>query len=94
MTGSFAGIGAELRSENNRVIISNTREGTPAQRLVSRKTDAILKVNGWRHVKIRASSYVVSKVRGEVGTDVTPTIQRGTQELEVKITALKCYRNG
>ena len=33
MTGSFGGIGAELRSENNRVIISNTREGTPAQKI-------------------------------------------------------------
>ena len=85
MTGSFGGIGAELRSENNRVIISNTREGTPAQKIGLQENDAILKVNG-EDMEGKSISYVVSKVRGEVGTDVTLTIQRGTQELEVKIT--------
>ena len=43
MTGSFGGIGVELRSENNRVIISNTREGTPAQKIGLQENDAILK---------------------------------------------------
>lgn len=88
MTGSFGGIGAELRSENNRVIISNTREGTPAQKIGLQENDAILKVNG-EDMESKSISYVVSKVRGEVGTDVTLTIQRGTQELEVKITRAK-----
>ena len=88
MTGSFGGIGAELRSENNRVIISNTREGTPAQKIGLQENDAILKVNG-EDMEGKSISYVISKVRGEVGTDVTLTIQRGTQELEVKITRAK-----
>lgn len=88
MTGSFGGIGAELRSENNHVIISNTREGTPAQKIGLLENDVILKVNG-EDVEGKSISYVVSKVRGEVGTDVTLTIQRGTQELEVKITRAK-----
>ena len=88
MTGSFGGIGAELRSENNRVIISNTREGTPAQKIGLQENDVILKVDG-EDMEGKSISYVVSKVRGEVGTDVTLTIQRGTQELEVKITRAK-----
>ncbi len=88
MTGSFGGIGAELRSENNRVIISNTREGTPSQKIGLQENDAILKVDG-EDMEGKSISYVVSKVRGEVGTDVTLTIQRGTQELEVKITRAK-----
>ena len=88
MKGSFGGIGAELRSENNRVIISNTREGTPAQKIGLQENDVILKVNG-EDMEGKSISYVVSKVRGEVGTDVTLTIQRGTQELEVKITRAK-----
>ena len=88
MTGSFGGIGAELRYENNRVIISNTREGTPAQKIGLQENDIILKVDG-EDMEGKSISYVVSKVRGEVGTDVTLTIQRGTQELEVKITRAK-----
>ena len=88
MTGSFGGIGAELRSENNHVIISNTREGTPAQKIGLQENDVILKVNG-EDMEGKSISYVVSKVRGEVGTDVTLTIRRGTQELEVKITRAK-----
>ena len=35
-----------------------------------------LKVNG-EDMEGKSISYVVSKVRGEVGTDVTLTIQRG-----------------
>ena len=88
MTGSFGGIGAELRSENNKVIISNTREGTPAQKIGLQENDVILKVNG-EDMEGKNISYVVSKVRGEIGTDVTLTIQRGSQELEVKITRAK-----
>ena len=62
---------AELRSENNRVIISNTREGTPAQKIGLQENDAILKVDG-EDMEGKSISYVVSKVRGEVGTDVNP----------------------
>ena len=46
LTGSFGGIGAELRSENNKVIISNTREGTPSQKIGLQENDVILKVDG------------------------------------------------
>lgn len=88
LTGSFGGIGAELRSENNKVIISNTREGTPSQKIGLQENDVILKVDG-EDMEGKSTSYVVSKVRGEVGTDVTLTIQRGSQELEVKITRAK-----
>ena len=88
LTGSFGGIGAELRSENNKVIISNTREGTPSQKIGLQENDVILKVNG-EDMEGKSISYVVSKVRGEIGTDVTLTIQRGSQELEVKITRAK-----
>ena len=88
LTGSFGGIGAELRSENNNVIISNTREGTPSQKIGLQENDVILKVDG-EDMEGKSISYVVSKVRGEVGTDVTLTIQRGSQELEVKITRAK-----
>ena len=88
LTGSFGGIGAELRSENNKVIISNTREGTPSQKIGLQENDVILKVDG-EDMEGKSISYVVSKVRGEIGTDVTLTIQRGSQELEVKITRAK-----
>ena len=88
LTGSFGGIGAELRSENNKVIICNTREGTPSQKIGLQENDVILKVDG-EDMEGKSISYVVSKVRGEVGTDVTLTIQRGSQELEVKITRAK-----
>ena len=88
LTGSFGGIGAELRSENNKVIISNTREGTPSQKIGLQENDVILKVNG-EDMEGKSISYVVSKVRGEIGTDVTLTIHRGSQELELKITIAK-----
>ena len=66
-------------------------KGHQLKRIGLQENDAILKVNG-EDMEGKSISYVVSKVRGEVGTDVTLTIQRGTQELEVKITRAKnCY---
>ena len=45
------------------MIISNTREGTPAQKIGLQENDAILKVNG-EDMEGKSISYVVSKVRG------------------------------
>ncbi len=88
LTGSFTGIGSELKSENGMVVISTPIEGTPSQKVGLQSNDIIYKVDG-QDVSGWQVSDVVKLVRGEIGTDVTLTIIRQGQELEVTITREK-----
>ena len=87
--GSFGGIGAEIGTDaNNRVMINNTREGTPSREAGLQAGDVILKVDG-TDVIGKTVNETVMMVRGEVGTDVTLTILRGSQEFDVTLTRAK-----
>lgn len=85
VNGAFGGIGAELKSDQSRVVISTTMEGSPSQQVGLQADDVITKVNG-EDITGKTISEVVKKVRGEVGTDVVLTIERAGTSLEVKLT--------
>ena len=85
VNGSFGGIGAELKSDQSRVVISTTMEGSPSQQVGLQADDVIIKVDG-EDMTGKTISEVVKKVRGEVGTDVVLTIERAGTSLEVKLT--------
>ena len=85
VNGSFGGIGAELKSDQSRVVISTTMEGSPSQQVGLQADDVITKVDG-EDMTGKTISEVVKKVRGEVGTEVVLTIERAGTSLEVKLT--------
>ena len=85
VNGAFGGIGAELKSDQSRVVISTTMEGSPSQQVGLQADDVITKVDG-EDMTGKSISEVVKKVRGEVGTDVVLTIERAGTSLEVKLT--------
>ena len=85
VNGVFGGIGAELKSDQSRVVISTTMEGSPSQQVGLQADDVITKVDG-EDMTGKTISEVVKKVRGEVGTDVVLTIERAGTSLEVKLT--------
>ena len=85
VNGAFGGIGAELKSDQSRVVISTTMEGSPSQQVGLQSDDVITKVDG-EDMTGKTISEVVKKVRGEVGTDVVLTIERAGTSLEVKLT--------
>ena len=85
VNGSFGGIGAELKSDQSRVVISTTMEGSPSQQVGLQADDVITKVDG-EDMTGKTISEVVKKVRGEVGTDVVLAIERAGTSLEVKLT--------
>lgn len=86
LTGDIGGgIGAEIGSRNQKPTILRTLPDTPASRSGLRVGDAILAVNdqstaGW------SISDTVNRIRGEVGTTVKLTVQRGTGSQEYTIT--------
>jgi carboxyl-terminal processing protease len=72
--GSFEGIGAEVQSKNGNVVIVAPIDGSPAQKAGVRPGDIIVKVNG-EDVTGQSLEYVVQRILGPAGTNVTITLQ-------------------
>ena len=101
LSGEFSGIGAEVGMENLSdpedlaactvvtdncaMVIVAPLEGSPAEAAGLRPGDQILAIDGESTTGESVSS-LVFVVRGEAGTDVTLTIRRGTEELDITVT--------
>ncbi len=101
LSGSFSGIGAEVGMENLTdpddlaactvvsatcaMVIVAPLSGSPAEEAGLRPGDQVLAVDGTPTTGESVSS-LVYQVRGEAGTDVTLTVQRGDEELDISIT--------
>jgi carboxyl-terminal processing protease len=101
LSGSFSGIGAEVGmenltdpdnleactvvTENCAMVIVAPLDGSPAEEAGLRPGDQVLAVDGTPTNGETVSS-LVYEVRGEEGTDVTLTVRRGDEELDITIT--------
>ncbi|MGI8657341.1 MAG: S41 family peptidase [Candidatus Limnocylindria bacterium] len=101
LSGEFSGIGAEVGMENlvdagdlaSCTVVSQTcamvvvapLAGSPAEEAGLRAGDRILEIDGVSTVGESVSS-LVFEVRGEAGTDVTLTVERGGTQLDITIT--------
>ena len=101
LSGTFSGIGAEVGMENltdpenlaSCTVVTETcamvivapLAGSPAEEAGLRSGDQIVAVDGEPTLG-ESLNTVVFDVRGEAGTDVTLTVQRGERELDVTIT--------
>ncbi len=90
LTGSITGIGAELGTDNqNNIVIVSPLAGYPAAKAGLKPKDIIAAVNG-QSTQGMSVDAVVSKIRGNPGTQVTLTIVRGSAKpFEVTITREK-----
>lgn len=84
--GSISGIGivVNLTDENEIKIVEVNEEG-PAKE-AGMKVDDVITAIGGKNVSEMEYADAVKLVRGETGTDVTLTVQRGTQQLDFTIT--------
>ena len=101
LSGEFSGIGAEVGMENLAdpedlasctvvtdtcaLVVVSPLDGSPAESAGLRAGDQILEIDGTSTTGESVSS-LVFEVRGEAGTDVTLTIRRDTEELDITIT--------
>ncbi|HSK92481.1 MAG TPA: S41 family peptidase [Candidatus Angelobacter sp.] len=101
LSGEFSGIGAEVGIENTVdpddlaacpivtetcvMVIVSPISGSPAEAAGLRPGDRVLAVDGEPTLGESLSS-LVFRVRGEAGTDVTLTIERGGEERDITIT--------
>ena len=101
LSGEFSGIGAEVGMENlaepddlaSCTVVTETcamviiapLSGSPAEEAGLRPGDQVLEIDGVSTIGESVSS-LVFEVRGEAGTDVTLTVGRDDEELDVTIT--------
>ncbi|MEO7395081.1 MAG: S41 family peptidase, partial [Candidatus Limnocylindria bacterium] len=101
LSGEFSGIGAEVGIENTvdsedlaactvvsqtcAMVVVSPLSGSPAEAAGLRAGDRILEIDGTSTLGESVSS-LVFEVRGEAGTDVTLTVERGSTELDITIT--------
>lgn len=84
LNGTFEGIGAQLGLRDNRVIVVAPLKNSPAIQAGLQGGDFIIAVDG-ESTEGKTLNEVVSVIRGERGTPVTLTVQRGEEELDIEI---------
>lgn len=86
LSSTFQGIGAEIQERNGNIVVVSPIKNSPAEKAGILPEDIILTVDG-ESIQGMSASEAVLLIRGEKGTPVELTIQRGDSEevIEVKI---------
>lgn len=82
---SFEGIGAEVQKQGDYIMIVSPIAGSPAEKAGLMPNDIILKVDD-QELSGLSLNEAVSHIRGEKGSEVVLTIQRGDSTFEVTLT--------
>ncbi len=83
--GSFEGIGAQVEKKGDYVIITAPMDDSPALKAGLEPGDAIVQVNG-EDMTGKEVGYVISKIIGPAGTQVTLVIMDSEDESQRKVT--------
>ncbi|MFL2106205.1 S41 family peptidase [Desemzia sp. FAM 23991] len=82
---SFEGIGAEVQKQGDYIMIVSPIAGSPAEKTGLMPNDIILKADD-QELSGLSLNEAVSYIRGEKGSEVVLTIQRGDNTFEVTLT--------
>lgn len=84
--GNFVGIGVYMQAnkETDTVVVQSAIPNSPAEKAGLQMGDQILKVDGIEY-KAEEIDEMSNNIRGEEGTEVTLTIKRGEETLEIKV---------
>lgn len=83
--GKFEGIGAQLGLKDGKIVVISPFKDSPAEKSGLRAGDTIVKVDK-DLTKGLSLPQVVTRIRGEKGTDVVLTIERKGKEMSFTIT--------
>ena len=88
ISSSFQGIGAEIQERNGVITVVSPIKNSPAEKAGILTNDNILAVDG-ESIQGMGASEAVLLIRGEKGTSVTLTIQRGKKAEPIDITIVR-----
>lgn len=83
--GAFEGIGAEIMEKDDYIQVVSPIKGSPAEEAGLMANDIITAVDG-ESIQGYTATEAVDLIRGEAGTDVVLTIQRGDDSFDVTVT--------
>lgn len=86
--GSFSGIGAEVTSENGKIVIVSPIKGSPAEQAGLHAKDILMSVNG-ESMEGLSLQEAVMKIRGPKGTKVKLEVQRSGFSEPVQIALIR-----
>jgi carboxyl-terminal processing protease len=79
LSGTYEGIGIEIETKDDKVVVVAPIEGTPADRAGIEPGDVVVAVDG-KNVRGQRISEAVEEIKGPKGTDVKLTILRGGEQ--------------
>ncbi len=87
INGNFGGIGAEIDTKNNQLVVLAPLKDSPAEAAGLRANDAILEIDG-KSTGNTSLQDAVDEIRGKIGTAVTLTVMRSgwSKPQDFKIT--------
>ncbi len=88
LSSSFQGIGAEIQERNGNIVVVSPIKNSPAEKAGIQPEDIILTVDG-QSIQGMSASEAVLLIRGEKGTPVKLTIQRGESEELIELTIVR-----
>ncbi|WP_019412640.1 S41 family peptidase [Paenisporosarcina sp. TG20] len=88
ISSSFQGIGAEIQSRNGKISVVSPIKNSPAEKAGILPNDYIIAVDGESILGMSASEAVLL-IRGEKGTSVTLSVQRGQLSEPIEITIVR-----
>lgn len=88
ISSSFQGIGAEIQERNGLISVVSPIKNSPAEKAGILTNDNIIAVDG-KSIQGMSASEAVLLIRGEKGTSVTLTIQRGEMNEPMEITIVR-----
>lgn len=92
--GSFVGIGVYLQGnlETGKVEIVKPIKGSPAEEAGLKAGDQVLKADG-KEYKAENLDELSKYIKGEEGTEITITVKRGEEELDIKVKRRNVHMN-
>ncbi|TSI02605.1 S41 family peptidase [Lysinibacillus sp. BW-2-10] len=88
LSSSFQGIGAEIQERNGNIVVVSPIRNSPAEKAGLLPEDVILTVDG-KSIQGMSASEAVLLIRGEKGTPVALTIQRGANDDIIEVTIIR-----
>ena len=85
MRGQFGGIGVNITLDAQGRIVMDPQKGSPADKAGIRKDDILIGIDGEKLPDKPDFNAAASKIRGDPGTPVRLTVQRGDEQLDITV---------
>src|SRR3954469_21049208 len=88
LTGEFGGVGVQVETRNNRIVVIAPLAGTPSERAGIQRGDEIVSIDG-KPVDTSSSDSIVTRLRGKPKTKVLVGLFRPSTQQTMNLTLVR-----